>query len=60
MPVCILALPFWLAVALLGTMVAGEGDGGSDVLWDKVEAIGRVCRRAEDEVMGAARAPRLY
>ena len=59
-PVCILALPFWAAVAFLGAMGAGEGDGGSDVLWEKMEAVGRVCRGAMDEVMGTDRAPRLY
>ena len=60
-PVCILALPFWAAFAFLGAMVVEEeGDGGGDVLWEKMEAIRRVCRGAEDEVMGAARAPRLY
>ena len=31
-PVCILVLPFWLAVAFLGAMVAGEGGLGDGVL----------------------------
>ena len=40
MPACILALPFWAAVAFLGAMVAGEEGLGDGAIEEKMEALG--------------------
>ena len=59
-PACTLALPFWLAVAILGAIIGEEGDGGGNVLWEKIGGDWESVQGAEDEVMGAVRALRLY
>ena len=44
----------------MGAMIAGEEDVEGDALWEKMEALGGVCRGVMDEVKGADCVPRLY
>ena len=59
-PACILVLPFWAVVALLGAMDAKEEEEVEAMSSGGEGDVGSLCGGVMGEMMGADRAPRLY